>query len=86
MMKVTSKGQVTIPQEIRQQLGILPNCEVEIVQENGYAIIRKKATSPKRGRLFVDNLRGKGNVKMTTDQILELTRGESIAASKEVNE
>ncbi len=74
VMKVTSKGRVTIPLGIRQQLGILPNCEVDFIQENGYAILRKKTTTPIRGRQLVEMLRGKGNVKMTTDQILALTR------------
>ncbi len=32
-MRITSKGQVTIPVEIRERLGLLPDCEVEFVVE-----------------------------------------------------
>ncbi len=74
-MKVTSKGQVTIPIEIRDRLGILPNSEVEFAEEGGQVVLRKKATSGARGRRLVEAIRGKSTVKMTTDQIMTLTRG-----------
>jgi len=71
-MRVTSKGQVTIPKNIREQLGILPNSEVEFVPENGrvYLIKGELEDSPIR------RLRGAGSVQMTTDEIMALTRGE----------
>ena len=71
-MRVTSKGQVTIPKNIREQLGILPNSEVEFVTENGrvYLIKGESEDSPFR------RLRGAGSVQMTTDEIMALTRGE----------
>jgi AbrB family looped-hinge helix DNA binding protein len=72
-MKVTSKGQVTIPIGIREKLGILANTEVEFVLEGKEAILRKVATG-ERGRKIVEALRGRGNVRMTTDEILALTR------------
>ncbi len=75
-MKVTSKGQVTIPIEIRDRLGILPNSEVEFAEDGGQVVLRKKATPGVRGRRLVEAMRGKSTVKMTTDQIMELTRGE----------
>ena len=75
-MKVTSKGQVTIPIDIRDRLGILPNSEVDFVEEGGRFVLRKKATPGVRGRRLVDAIRGKSTVKMTTNQIMELTRGE----------
>jgi AbrB family looped-hinge helix DNA binding protein len=34
-MRITTKGQVTIPQHIREKLGIPPATEVEFVEENG---------------------------------------------------
>lgn len=74
-MKVTSKGQVTIPQEVREELGICPGAEVEFVVENGTArIIPQKAPSA-HARRIVDRLRGTGTVRMTTDEIMALTRG-----------
>ncbi len=75
-MKVTSKGQVTIPMAIRDHLGILPNSEVEFVEKGGEIVLRKKATASSRGGRWVTSIRGKGTVKMTTDQIMSLTRGE----------
>ncbi|HVZ72051.1 MAG TPA: AbrB/MazE/SpoVT family DNA-binding domain-containing protein [Polyangia bacterium] len=75
-MRVTSKGQVTIPIEIRQKLGILPNSEVAFeVHGNSARLVRippKRATS--RGASIVARLRGTADVKMTTDEILALTR------------
>ncbi len=75
-MKVTSKGQVTIPVEIRDCLGILPDSEVEFAEEGGKVVLRKKAVPGVRGQRLVDAIRGKSTVKMTTNQIMALTRGE----------
>ena len=74
-MKNTSKGQVTIPQEIRERLGLLPHTEVEFeVRDN--VVVLKKAEIPRRGRRVVEHLRGRGDVRMSTDEILALTRGQ----------
>ncbi len=74
-MKVTSKGQVTIPIEIRDRLRILPNSEVEFVDEGGRVVLRKKVAAEGRGRRLVEAIRGTSTVRMTTDQIMALTRG-----------
>ena len=75
-MRITSKGQVTIPQEIRERFGLLPDTEVEFVpRKNSVAIV--KATKPAkqtRGQAIVRRLRGRSSVKMSTDEILALTR------------
>ena len=73
-VSVTSKGQVTIPQEVRKATGMLPNCEVEFKIEGEKVIIRKAAKQPGRGERIVRRLRGSGDVKMSTDQIMALTR------------
>jgi AbrB family looped-hinge helix DNA binding protein len=78
-MQVTSKGQVTIPQDIRNRLGLLPHTEVEFELAGDHARIRKVrggAGEGARGRLVLQALRGTGDVRMTTDEILALTRGE----------
>jgi AbrB family looped-hinge helix DNA binding protein len=73
-MKVTSKGQVTIPQSIRDKAGIRPGSEVEFQIIKGEILVKKsKATDP--GKAAVDRMIGKGDVKLTTDQIMKLTRG-----------
>jgi AbrB family looped-hinge helix DNA binding protein len=76
-MRITSKGQVTIPIEIREQLGLLPETEIEFEVVGTVVQLRKVADSPtQRGRSLVSRLRGKGSVQMSTDEILALTRGE----------
>jgi AbrB family looped-hinge helix DNA binding protein len=74
-MRVTSKGQVTIPIEIRQKLRIGPETEVEFDLVGQTIRIRKQAGGKSRGQMLVDRLRGKATRRMTTDQILALTRG-----------
>ncbi|NUM55065.1 MAG: AbrB/MazE/SpoVT family DNA-binding domain-containing protein [Candidatus Hydrogenedentes bacterium] len=73
-MKVTTKGQVTIPLDLREKTGIVPGCEVEFSEEKGRLYLRKSKSSP-RGREIVRSMTGKGAVRMTTDEILALTRG-----------
>jgi len=76
-MRITSKGQVTIPVEIRERLGLLPNSEVEFVVE-GNAVRIRKARGRRihgRGRSIVEHLRGKATSGMSTDEIMALTRG-----------
>jgi len=75
-MRVTSKGQVTIPHEIRDRMGITPQSEVEFLVEEGQVILRKIRSSNPRGEQLVRRLRGQATVRMTTDQIMALTRGE----------
>ena len=78
-MKITTKGQVTIPVEIREKLGLLPNTEVEF-EVVGKAVrmrkVRRAGRSGRRGKSIVERLRGRGSVRMTTDDILALTRGD----------
>ena len=77
-MRITSKGQVTIPVEIREKLGLLPHSEVEFEVVGQTVRIRKVRHAHgegKRGKSLVARLRGQGTVRMTTDEILALTRG-----------
>lgn len=77
-MRITSKGQVTIPVEIRERAGLLPQTEVEF-EFDGKAvrIVRAKGQkSDGRGARLVAHLRGRGDVAMTTDEIMALTRGD----------
>lgn len=75
-MKITTRGQVTIPADVREQLGLRPNTEVEFVVERGQAILRKLRRSRRRGAKLVAHLRGRSTVPITTEEILALTRGE----------
>jgi AbrB family looped-hinge helix DNA binding protein len=78
-MRVTSKGQVTIPQAIREQTGLLPNTDVEFVVDGGDVRIVKARSSKRasRGARAVRRLReAGGRIQMTTDEIMALTRGD----------
>jgi AbrB family looped-hinge helix DNA binding protein len=74
-MRVTTKGQVTIPQSIREKLGISPAVEIDFIEEKGRIYLvkgNKENNTPCKFR----RLRGTATVKMSTDEIMALTRGE----------
>lgn len=74
-MKITSKGQVTIPAPIRERLGLLENTEVEFeIVGNGVRLTKARARTA-RGRSIVAHLRGRATSRLSTDEILALTRG-----------
>jgi len=73
-MRVTEKGQVTIPKEIRDALGIGAGTEVVFERRDDAIVVRKSANMPTRGRHLAERLRGRGDVSMTTDEIMALTR------------
>lgn len=75
-MRITSKGQVTIPIEIRQQAGLFPNTEVEFVLQSGAVLLRKSKNQKTRGERLIEKMQGRATIKMTTDEIMALTRGE----------
>ncbi len=72
-MRVTAKGQVTIPVALREKAGIVPGCEVEFCEEGGRIYLRR-LSGPDRGQALVKRMAGKGSVKMSADEILALTR------------
>jgi antitoxin PrlF len=77
-MQITSKGQVTIPQHVRLQLGLLPHTEVEFELAGDHARIRKSKRSKgmgARGKAVLNALRGSADSRLSTDEIMELTRG-----------
>ena len=75
-MRITIKGQVTIPQEIRERHGFLPGTEVQFVEEDGVVRLVKAGAEPRRGRALVERMRGRAQTRLTTDEIMALTRGE----------
>ncbi len=75
-MRITSKGQVTIPKQFRERLGLLAGTEVEFEIDGDAVRIRKARGRRTRGDAIVARLRGRGSsIKMTTDEIMALTRG-----------
>ncbi|QDU71034.1 AbrB/MazE/SpoVT family DNA-binding domain-containing protein [Mucisphaera calidilacus] len=75
-MRISAKGQVTIPQSIREKHGLWPGTEVDFVERGGRVYLRKSGSDASRGKRVVAGLRGKAEVMMSTDQIMDLTRGD----------
>jgi antitoxin PrlF len=74
-VRVTSKGQVTIPAEIRHRFGFLPDTEVEFVVEGDEVrLVRAEQPGRSRGDKVLARLRGRGTAGTTTAEILALTR------------
>jgi AbrB family looped-hinge helix DNA binding protein len=74
-MRITSKGQVTIPIEIRRRFGFQPNTEVSFEAHGGVVRIKKARGRGSRGRDVVARMKGKATSRLSTDEILALTRG-----------
>lgn len=88
-MRITTKGQVTIPQHIRERLGLLPHTEVDFTLEGDVAYLRKVDTDEaqqaqqrqqgtealSRSEILMRRMERPSAVTMSTDEILALTRG-----------
>lgn len=74
-VKLTSKGQLTIPQEFRVKYGLIDHAEVEFVA-HPQGVLIKKAAAQTRGKRVLGSLKSGGKVKGSTAQWLKLTRGE----------
>jgi len=75
-MKVTSKGQVTIPRDVRAAMGILPaETEVEFVQGENKRWYLRKVVGPVSGTSRFRKAHQAGKLRMNTDEIMALTRG-----------
>lgn len=70
-MRVTQKGQVTIPLAVRRALGIRPGTNVEFALDPGGA---RLIVDPDRAAGEIAAMRGAGDVELTTDEILAFTR------------
>ena len=77
-MRITAKGQVTIPAAIRERAGLLPGTEVEFELEGDTVrIVRSRSSKGEtRGERLVRLLLGSGSGELTTDEIMALTRGD----------
>lgn len=74
---LTSKGQVTIPKQIRDALNLAPGCTVDFaVNRDGDVVIHKVGACSSRQPDRFDAARGKADVKLRTDDLMALLRGE----------
>jgi AbrB family looped-hinge helix DNA binding protein len=70
-VRVTQKGQVTIPLEVRRALGIGPGSDVEFEPDGRGA---RLVVNHDRVAEDIARMRGAGDVELSTDEILSLTR------------
>jgi AbrB family looped-hinge helix DNA binding protein len=79
-MRVTSKGQVTIPKHLRQRTGIQAGAEVDFAERDGEIVVSKAAKSRRQAEdafaAYLDRVTGVVDLGMTTDAFMELLRGE----------
>ena len=75
-MRITSKGQVTIPQRLRSKFGLLPNTQVNFEEGDGCVVVRPALSK----RALVDErlrrARGAAEGDLVTDDVMRLTRGD----------
>ena len=75
-MKLNSKGQVTIPAELRKRHGFTEGDEVDVVEEGSTLRIVHRSPSHSRGARLVSRMRGKATTDLSTDALMALLRGE----------
>ena len=74
---LTSKGQVTIPKQIRDALNLAPGSAVDFaVNKEGDVVIHKVGARPSRKPDRFEAARGKADVKWRTSDLMTLLRGE----------
>jgi antitoxin PrlF len=77
VMRITSQGMVPIPPEIQEQLGLVPDTEVQLVVEGDALRITKSAREREtRGGEVIRRLRGRALTALSTDEIMAMTRGD----------
>ncbi len=75
---LTSKGQITIPKQIRDALNLTPGCSVDFaVNREGDVVIHKVGVRPSRKPDRFEVARGMADVKWRTDDLMALLRGEA---------
>lgn len=79
MSRMTSKGQVTIPKNIRQRLGLTPGCEVRFAVGKDGQIVLEEKNAADRGPSRFDAIRGTLDLGVSTDEFMRFLRGEGPA-------
>ena len=82
-MRVTSKGQVTIPKHLRVRTGIRAGTEVDFAGRDGEIVMRKAELDRREDKAartefadYLDRVTGTVELNMSTDAFMELLRGE----------
>lgn len=74
-MRISPKGQVTIPIEMRKALALTPDTEVDF-EVQGRAVLIRRKDGLSRGEAIVQRMLGKGTIKITSDELMAMSRGE----------
>lgn len=74
-MKINTEGQITIPPDIQEQLGLFPSTEIQLEVIGDTLQIRKPTQN--RGANIIAAMRGKATRNLRTDEIMQLTRDHS---------
>jgi len=75
-MKLNSKGQVTIPADLRHRHGFAEGDEVDVVEDGNTLRIVHRGPGDTRGARVVGRMRGRATTTRSTDQLMDLLRGE----------
>lgn len=82
-MRITSKGQITIPKSIRQRTGMHPGANVEFDARGDEVVLRKahreagpRAAGRTEFEAYLDRVTGIVELGMSTDEFMEVMRGE----------
>lgn len=79
-MRLNSKGQVTIPAQLRDRFNLHEGDQVEVIEDGEALRIVRVENAETRGERLVRRLRGSGTARdtrnMTTDELMELLRGD----------
>ena len=83
MSTLTSKGQVTIPKQIRDELGLKPGSEVEFVREEGKVVLRRRSIPPAVFKKWRGFLKDRFPNAAAVDEYMEEIRGPRIKLDPE---
>jgi AbrB family looped-hinge helix DNA binding protein len=75
-MKITSKGQVTIPLGIRKRFGLKSGTEVDFVAQGETVVLRKRSEVQDPVSEWLESATGVARGKISTAEVMKLTRGE----------
>lgn len=76
-MRLNSKGQVTIPADLRHKHGFAEGDEVDVIEDGATLRIVHRGAGRSRGERIVERIRGSAPKEgPSTDELMELLRGE----------
>ncbi len=75
-MKITTKGQVTIPRRLRLKFGLLPRTNVIFEETDGCVVIRPELSKREIIEERLRKVRGVVGRGVRTDETMHLTRGD----------